>query len=179
MVKIRLRRIGTKGRPYYRVVVAPSTAGRNGRFVETIGTYDPVAQPKHIEIKEDRALHWLRHGAQPTETTAYLLNKTGILGKFFEERPEAKGEYKFLDKRTASMSKQSSVTVAAPAAAEAKVEAPAPVAEAPAEEAAAPEATVEEAPAPEAAVEEAPVAVEEAPAVEAEAAAEPVETPES
>jgi small subunit ribosomal protein S16 len=165
MVKIRLRRIGTKGRPYYRVVVAPSTAGRNGRFVETIGTYDPVAQPKHIEIKEDRALHWLRHGAQPTETTAYLLNKTGILGKFFEERPEAKGEYKFLDKRTASMSKQSAVTVAAPAAAETKAEpkaeAPAPVAEAPAEEAAAPEATVEE-----------------APAAEAEAAAEPAESTE-
>ena len=174
MVKIRLRRIGTKGRPYYRVVVAPSTAGRNGRFVETIGTYDPVAQPKHIEIKEDRALHWLRHGAQPTETTAYLLSKLGILGKFFEERPEAKGEYKFLDKRTASMTKQSAVTVSAPAPAaeakaEAKAEAPAPVAEAPAEEA----APVAETPAEEAApVEEAPAAEAEAPTETAEATEE-------
>jgi len=101
MVKIRLRRIGTKGRPFYRVVVAKSSAGRNGAFVETIGTYDPVAQPKRIEINEERALHWLLEGAQPTETTAYLLNKQGILPKFFEARPSQRKSYKFLDRRTA------------------------------------------------------------------------------
>jgi len=66
MVKIRLRRIGTKGRPFYRMVVAPSTAGRNGRFVETIGTYDPTVKPSHVQINEDRAMHWLLNGAQPT-----------------------------------------------------------------------------------------------------------------
>lgn len=109
MVKIRLRRIGTKGRPFYRVVVAKSTAGRNGAFVETIGQYDPVAQPKLINIDEERALHWLMSGAQPSETTAVLLNKVGILPKFFEQRPAAKKSYKFLDKRTAVTSVPSAV----------------------------------------------------------------------
>ena len=104
MVKIRLRRIGTKGRPFYRVVVAKSTAGRNGAFVETIGTYDPVVKPTLININEARALHWLMNGAQPSETTAILLNKIGVLPKYFEARPHAKKEYKFLDKRTAAIS---------------------------------------------------------------------------
>lgn len=101
MVKIRLRRIGSKGRPFYRVVVAKSTAGRNGTFIETIGTYDPVAQPKHIEIDGERALHWLLEGAQPTETTAYLLNKVGVLETFLAQRPNQRRKYGFLDKRTA------------------------------------------------------------------------------
>jgi small subunit ribosomal protein S16 len=109
MVKIRLRRIGTKGRPFYRVVVAKSTAGRNGAFVETIGQYDPVAQPKLVTINEERALHWLNEGAQPTETTAVLLNQLGILEKFFANRPAAKKSYKFLDKRTAAISKPTAV----------------------------------------------------------------------
>ena len=124
MVKIRLRRIGAKGRPFYRVVVAPSTAARNGRTVETIGTYDPTVKPTRIVIKEDRAMHWLLSGAQPTETTAYLLNKMGILGKYLEQRPEKKKDYKFLDKTTAAISKPSAVDVPA---AKAKAE---PVAEA-------------------------------------------------
>lgn len=104
MVKIRLRRIGTKGRPFYRVVVAKSTAGRNGAFVETIGTYDPVVKPMLININSDRALHWLMNGAQPSETTAILLNKAGILPKYLEARPSAKKQYRFLDKRTAAIS---------------------------------------------------------------------------
>jgi len=99
MVKIRLRRIGTKGRPFYRVVVAESTCGRNGKFVETLGIYDPVAQPKKLEVNEERAIHWLMAGAQPSETTAYLLNKLGILPKFLEQRPQQKKNYSFLDKR--------------------------------------------------------------------------------
>lgn len=104
MVKIRLRRIGTKGRPFYRVVVAKSSAGRNGAFVETLGTYDPVVKPTLININEERALHWLMTGAQPSQTAAILLNKTGVLGKYFEARPTAKKDYKFLDKRTAATS---------------------------------------------------------------------------
>lgn len=104
MVKIRLRRIGAKGRPFYRIVVAESNAGRNGAFVETIGTYDPVAQPKRLEVNEERALHWLLQGAQPTETTAFILNKTGVLPKFLEQRPAQKKNYAFLDKRTAAIS---------------------------------------------------------------------------
>lgn len=149
MVKIRLRRIGTKGRPFYRVVVAPSTAGRNGRFVETLGTYNPVIKPVHLDLNKERAMHWLMEGAQPTETAARLLNKVGVLEEFFAKRPEAKKGYTFLDKRTASISKESALTAPvveqeAPAKAEKKKE-DAPVAEATpaAEEAPA----VEEAPA--------------------------------
>jgi len=104
MVKIRLRRIGTKGRPFYRVVVADSKAGRNGSFVETIGIYDPISNPKRIEIKEDRALFWLLQGGQPTETTAYLLNKVGVIERFLAERPGQKKNFASLDKRTAAIS---------------------------------------------------------------------------
>lgn len=159
MVKIRLRRIGTKARPFYRVVVTPSTAGRNGRFVETIGTYDPVRKPVQIEINEERAMHWLLIGAQPTETTARLLNKVGVLDRYFAERPSAKKAYSFLDKRTAAMSVQSVIAPAAPAKKAEEAPAAAPVAEV------AP--VVEAAPAAEVVAEvvAAPVA-EEAPAAE-------------
>jgi small subunit ribosomal protein S16 len=109
MVKIRLQRLGAKGRPFYRVVITKSEAGRSGAYVENIGIYNPIAQPKEIRIDEERALHWLRHGAEPTETTAYLLNKLGILPKYLEERPSQKKKYKFLDKRTAAISKPSAV----------------------------------------------------------------------
>ena len=159
MVKIRLRRIGTKGRPFYRVVVAKSTAGRNGAFVETIGQYDPVVKPTLINIDKERALHWLLNGAQPTETTAILLNKIGVLEEFFKQRPASKKDYKFLDKRTAAMSVKSAI------------EAPAAVAEAPAPAPAAKEEPVgEPEPAP---VEEAPVAEEPATELEAAPAEEP------
>ena len=161
MVKIRLQRLGNKGRPFYRIVISKSEAGRNSAAVENIGIYNPISQPKEIRINEERALYWLRNGAEPTETTAYLLNKQGILPKFLEERPAQKRKYKFLDRTTAAISKQSAVTV--PAAA--KKEAAAPVAVV--EEVAAPVAVVEE-------VVEAPVAVE-APVVEEAPAV--VETP--
>jgi small subunit ribosomal protein S16 len=117
MVRIRLRRIGTKARPFYRVVVAESKAGRNGAFVETIGKYDPTKQPKVLEVDESRALHWLMAGAQPSETVAIILNKTGILPKFLNERPNQRKNYGFLDKRTAATSVASAVD-AQPAAAE-------------------------------------------------------------
>ncbi len=126
MVKIRLRRSGSKHRPFYRVVVAKSTAGRDGAFIEIIGTYNPVTKPKLINIKEDRAIHWLLEGAQPSETAAIIMNRVGILEKYFEQRPSAKKSYKFLDKRTSSMSVQS-VIKAAPVETAAK---PEPVAEA-------------------------------------------------
>lgn len=115
MVKIRLRRIGTKGRPFYRVVVSKSASGRNGAFVETLGTYDPVVKPTLININEERALHWLMNGAQPSETTAYLLNKIGVLPRYFEARPAARKNYKFLDKTTSATSVPTAVD--APAAA--------------------------------------------------------------
>ena len=168
MVKIRLRRIGTKGRPFYRVVVCPSTSGRNGRFVEVLGTYDPVSKPKMINIKEDRALHWLINGAQPSETAAILLSKIGVLDKYFAERPSAKAKFTFLDKRTAAISVKSVIETPAEAPKkEKKVEEPVTeavpeaVADAPAQEVAAEAIAVEETPA---AAEETPA--EEAPAEE-------------
>jgi small subunit ribosomal protein S16 len=160
MVKIRLRRIGTKGRPFYRVVVAKSTAGRNGAFVETIGQYDPVVKPTLININKERALFWLLQGAQPTETTAILLNKIGVLEEFFVQRPGSKKDYKFLDKRTAAMSVKS--VIEAPTAVAEAAPAPAPIAAAPVVE----EAPVVEAVAEEVAVAEEAPAAEEAPVVE-------------
>jgi len=82
MVKIRLRRVGARKQPSYRVVVADSRAPRDGRFIEVIGFYNPRTEPETIEIKEDRALHWLGVGAQPTESAAQLLRKNGTTARF-------------------------------------------------------------------------------------------------
>ena len=78
MVRIRLRRMGAKKKPFYRVVVADQRSPRDGRFIENIGTYDPMTDPPTIEIKSERAGHWLSVGAQPSEAVARLLAKTGI-----------------------------------------------------------------------------------------------------
>jgi len=77
MVKIRLRRMGAKKNPFYRVVVADSKAPRDGRFIEEIGTYDPVTQPSTINIDMERADYWVKNGAQPTDTVRALLKKVG------------------------------------------------------------------------------------------------------
>lgn len=82
MVKIRLRRVGAKKQPSYRIVVADSRAPRDGRFIEVIGFYNPRTEPETVRIKEDRALHWLSVGAQPTEAVARLLEKQGTLARF-------------------------------------------------------------------------------------------------
>ena len=73
--------MGAKGRPFYRVVVADQRAARDGRFVEQIGTYDPLPDPPAVVIDEARALHWLRNGAQPSDPVAHLLKKSGVLDK--------------------------------------------------------------------------------------------------
>ncbi|MBI2862948.1 MAG: 30S ribosomal protein S16 [Chloroflexi bacterium] len=82
MVKIRLRRMGAKKQPSYRVVVADSKAPRDGAFIETIGYYNPLTDPATIAIDEEKALRWLRQGAQPTESTANLLRRASIFDKF-------------------------------------------------------------------------------------------------
>jgi small subunit ribosomal protein S16 len=82
MLKIRLRRVGGKKQPGYRLVVADIRAPRNGAFVDVVGHYDPLTNPETVVIKEERALHWLKQGAKPTDTTARLLGKAGILEKF-------------------------------------------------------------------------------------------------
>ena len=79
MVKIRLRRIGAKKAPFYRVVVADSRNARDGRFIEEIGTYNPLANPAEIKIDGERAKAWIANGAQPTDTVKYLLTKTGTM----------------------------------------------------------------------------------------------------
>ena len=82
MVKIRLRRVGAKKQPSYRVVVADSRAPRDGRFIEVIGFYNPRTEPETVKIQEDRALHWLNVGAQPTDAVARLLKKLGTMARF-------------------------------------------------------------------------------------------------
>ena len=78
MVKIRLRRTGAKKKPSYRVVVADSRSPRDGRFIEIIGHYNPRTEPVTFNLKEDRALHWLSIGAQPTDTVKGLFEKSGL-----------------------------------------------------------------------------------------------------
>lgn len=81
MVKIRLRRVGAKRQPSYRIVVAESTSPRDGRFIETIGHYNPLTNPPTIHVDEARALHWLRNGAQPTDAVAKMLRDLGIMAR--------------------------------------------------------------------------------------------------
>ena len=78
MVKIRLRRMGAKKAPFYRVVVADSRYPRDGRFIEEIGTYDPRQNPAAVNIDVERAQAWIKTGAQPTDTVRDLLKKTGL-----------------------------------------------------------------------------------------------------
>lgn len=82
--KIRLKRMGAKKNPYYRMVVADSRSPRDGRFIEEIGSYDPTTNPATIKIDEEKALKWLATGAKPTDTAKSLLKKQGIIAKFAE-----------------------------------------------------------------------------------------------
>ena len=82
MVKIRLRRVGAKHKPSYRLVVADSRAPRDGAFINIIGHYNPLTDPETVVIDEEKALYWLRQGAQPTATATRLLSKAGIIEKF-------------------------------------------------------------------------------------------------
>ena len=79
MVKIRLKRIGAHKKPFYRVVVADSRTPRDGRFIEELGTYDPLKDPAEIKIDAEKAQKWLDNGAHPTETVRSLLKKSGII----------------------------------------------------------------------------------------------------
>jgi small subunit ribosomal protein S16 len=85
-VRIRLRRMGAKKRPFYRLVVANSTSPRDGRFIETLGYYDPLTEPATVRVDEEKALLWLSRGAQPSDRAVVLLKKQGILDKFQEQK---------------------------------------------------------------------------------------------
>jgi small subunit ribosomal protein S16 len=82
MVKLRLRRVGAKKQASYRIVATDSRSPRDGRFIEVVGFYNPRTEPETVQIKEDRALHWLSTGAQPTEAVTRLLRKMGTLDRF-------------------------------------------------------------------------------------------------
>ncbi len=86
MVKIRLRRVGAKKQPSYRIVVSDSRSPRDGRFIENIGFYNPRTEPETVTLKEERARYWLGVGAQPTEAVARLLKKQGMMAKASEAK---------------------------------------------------------------------------------------------
>ncbi|MEC9395220.1 MAG: 30S ribosomal protein S16, partial [Actinomycetota bacterium] len=154
-MKLRLMRMGKKKQPTYRVVAADSRKARNGRIIEAVGFYDPRRDPSVIEIDNEKAVGWLRNGAQPTERVEKLLKITGAWDDF-------KGQPAGTSATPPPAPKAKAET---PAPSPAKDEAEASAEEAPVEEASAEEAPVEEASVEEASVEEA--SVEEASAEEA------------
>ena len=203
-VSLRLSRGGSKKRPYYKIVVANSRAPRDGKYLEQIGTYNPLLakdDENRVRLVEDRVRYWLGVGGQPTDRVARMLDKAGIKeraatvnpskgepGKKAKDRAEDKAA-KLVEAEEAKKAAEAEAAEAAAAAAAAPAVEEAPAEEAPAaeeaaaEEAPAAEAAAEEAPAPveatEAPVEEAPAVAEESPATEAPAAEAPaaVEAP--
>ena len=93
-VKIRLKRMGSKRNPFYRIVAADARSPRDGRIIEKIGTYNPTTQPETIELDEELALKWLKDGAQPTDTVRDILSHQGVMKKHHENKLEAKAANK-------------------------------------------------------------------------------------
>ncbi len=91
-VKLRLKRMGAKKRPFYRIVAADSRSPRDGRFIEIVGTYNPITTPAEVKVNEEIALKWLNNGAIPTDTVRDLLRKQGIMEKFHNSKMSKKGE---------------------------------------------------------------------------------------
>ena len=85
-VKIHMRRMGAKRKPFYRIVVADSRAPRDGRFIEEVGYYNPVSQPKELKLDEDKIFEWLKKGAQPSDTVRSLLSGAGLMAKLHDEK---------------------------------------------------------------------------------------------
>ena len=195
-VKLRLQRKGRKAAPFYHIVVADSRSPRDGKFIEKIGTYNPLTVPAAIELNRERASHWINVGAQPTDTVNAILRFKGVLYAKHLQKGVAKGAFdqakademlaKWIDEKENRIEKQREETKDAKKKFVAKVDGtakvkvkpvPPPVEEeAPADEETA-EAATEEAPVAEAATEEAPVAeaaAEEVPVAEAVAEEVPV-----
>lgn len=168
-LKIRLARAGAKKRPFYRIVVADSRSPRDGRFIERLGTYNPLLKrddPNRVTLNEDRIRHWLGHGARPTDRVARFLGSAEIIPMPAQKNNPLKGQpgKKALERVKAAEEAAAAAETAAAEAAEAE------------------EAAAEEAPAEEASAEEAPLeAAEEAPAEEAteEATSEEAATEET
>jgi small subunit ribosomal protein S16 len=173
-VAIRLSRGGAKKRPYYKIVVTDSRKARDGKFIERIGSYNPLLakdNPDRVKLDEERAKHWISVGAQPSDRVMRFLDAAGIMERPARNNPQkAEPGDKAKERIEEKTAKEEAAKEAAAAAAAAPAEeAPTEEAEAPAEEAAAEEAPAAEAPAEEAKAEEAPAeeaAAEEAPAEE-------------
>ena len=185
MLKLRLRRMGAKRQPSYRIVVAESRSPRDGRFIETVGIYNPKTQPMTLRVDSERAKYWLERGAQPTDTVRSLLVRVGAVPGRISKEGVAEGYVTEVPSRGTTpeimqahgATAESEAATAAPAkkakAAKAEPAEEAPVAAAAVEAAPVEEVATEEAPVQEAVAEDAPVA--EAPAEEpaAEEATEP------
>ena len=87
-VKIRLKRMGSKRKPFYRIVVADSRSPRDGRSIDQIGYYNPVVEPVEVKIDEEKALDWMTKGAKPSDTVRSLFSKQGIMQKFHDQKNE-------------------------------------------------------------------------------------------
>ncbi len=177
MVRLRLRRVGRKKQPSYRIVAADRESPRNGRFLEVVGFYNPRTEPETVTFKEDRIFYWLSVGAQPSDSTERIFRTHGLYDRY--ERFKAGEDIAGLLEEAAAAEATRNVSGKTRHAGKAKqVEAaPEPVVEeAPVEEAAAEEPVAEEEAAPEAAAEEAPVeeAAAEEPVAEETAAEEAV-----
>ena len=86
MVKLRLKRMGSKRKPFYRIVAADSRSPRDGRIIETIGTYNPMTKPAQVKVDADLAMKWLKNGAQPSDTVRSIFSKEGIMTRLHEEK---------------------------------------------------------------------------------------------
>lgn len=91
-VKLRLKRMGAKQRPFYRIVASDARSPRDGRFLEVVGTYNPITNPAETKIDEEKAMYWLNNGAIPTETVRNILSKEGIMKKFAESKVKKVGK---------------------------------------------------------------------------------------
>ena len=111
-VKIRLKRMGAKKSPFYRVVIADSRSPRDGRFIETVGTYNPISQPAEIKLDEEKILSWLGNGAQPSDTVRNLLSNAGILAKYNESKSGKKPAKKATTKEASAKKPTDKNTVA-------------------------------------------------------------------
>lgn len=89
-VKLRLKRMGAKSKPFYRIVAADSRSPRDGRFIEVVGTYNPIAKENQVTVDEEKAIKWLTNGAQPTDTVRNILSTTGVWAKFKSTKKEGK-----------------------------------------------------------------------------------------
>ena len=132
--RIRLRRMGSNKRPFYRLVVADQRSPRDGRFIEIIGRYHPLNDPSVIEIDADRALHWLMVGAQPSNQVRNLMSKVGIWDRFVAERPNAAAPTTSKPERPVRTKMSKKAQAKAAEAAEQRTEAPTPAESAPAPE---------------------------------------------